>query len=236
MEENKDLPVVVIESKRNNYELTIGDYNSTLKRDVDFGMITYVDKKTGETKNVSSKPTLYKSGAEKILLGMGVPYDIEIADSYKDHKEGFYYYEVIAKARDKDGNVIRVGLGCANTNEKNNGTASAFDTANSMLKKAKKRAVVDLAISLASASDWFVQDIEDTTNESRMSNLQSDEDFINSKQIKRIFAIAQSKEITTEQAKTLLVSWGFNSTKEIKVKDYDSICERLENYNKEENK
>ena len=103
-----------------------------------------------------------------------------------------------------------------------------------MLKKAKKRAVVDLAISLASASDWFVQDIEDTTNESRMSNLQSDEDFINSKQIKRIFAIAQSKEITTEQAKTLLVSWGFNSTKEIKVKDYDSICERLENYNKEE--
>ena len=33
-------------------------------------------------KNVSNKPTLYKSGAEKILLGLGVPYDIEneIAD------------------------------------------------------------------------------------------------------------------------------------------------------------
>ena len=233
MEDNKDLPLVVIEPKRNNYELSIGNYNQTLKRDVDFGMITYTDKRTGEVKNVSNKPTLYKSGAEKILLGMGVPYDIEIIDSYKDHKDGFYYYEVVAKARDAQGNVIRVGVGCANTNEKNNGTASAFDTANSMLKKAKKRAVVDLAISLASASDWFVQDIEDTQNETRMKNLQSDEDSINAKQIKRIFAIANSKEISTEKAKTLLASWGFASTKDIKVKDYDEICQKLENYGKE---
>ena len=228
MQENKDLPIVVIEPKRNNYELSIGNYNQTLKRDVDFGMITFTDKITGEIRNVSNKPTLYKSGAEKILLGMGVPYDIEIVDSYKDHKEGFYYYEVVAKAKDINGNVIRVGVGCANTNEKNNGTASAFETANSMLKKAKKRAIVDLAISLASASDWFVQDIEDTQNETRMKNLQSDDDAINSKQIKRIFAIANSKEISTEKAKTLLSSWGFASTKDIKVKDYDEICKKLE--------
>lgn len=233
MEENKEMPIVVIEPKRNNYDLTIGSYNSTLKRDVDFGMITYVDKRTGETKNVSNKPTLYKSGAEKILLGMGVPYDVEIIDSYKDYKEGFFYYEVMAKAYDNKGNVVRVGVGCANTNEKNNGTASAFDTANSMLKKAKKRAIVDLAISLASASDWFVQDIEDTQNEERMKNLQSDEDCINSKQIKRIFAIANNNEISTEKAKSLLAEWGFASTKDIKVKDYDEICDKLENYRKE---
>ena len=234
MEERNDLPAVSIKSNRNNYELTIAGVNQTLKRDVDFGMITYTDKRTGEVKNVSNKPTLYKSGAEKILLGMGVPYDVEIVDSYKDHKEGFYYYEVVAKAKDANGNVVRVGLGCANTNEKNNGTASAFDTANSMLKKAKKRAVVDLAISLASASDWFVQDIEDTQNETRMKNLQSDDDSINAKQIKRIFAIANSKEISTEKAKTLLASWGFSSTKDIKVKDYDEICEKLEKYEKGE--
>ena len=233
--QEQNLPPVIIEAKRNNYKIAIGNYQKTLKRDVDFGMITYVDKKTGQVKNVSNKPTLYKSGAEKILLGMGVPYDIEVIDSFKDHKEGFYYYEVMAKAKDQNGNVVRVGLGCANTNEKNNGTASAFDTANSMLKKAKKRAVVDLAISLASASDWFVQDIEDTQNEYRMKNLQSDEDSINAKQIKRIFAIANSKEITTEKAKNLLKSWGFESTKDIKVKDYDSICEKLEKYNEGDN-
>lgn len=233
MEESKELLMVNIEPKRNNYDLTIGSYSSTLKRDVDFGMITYVDKRTGETKNVSNKPTLYKSGAEKILLGMGVPYDVEIIDSYKDYTEGFFYYEVKAKAYDTKGNVVRVGVGCANTNEKNNGSASAFDTANSMLKKAKKRAIVDLAISLASASDWFVQDIEDTQNEERMKNLQSDEDCINAKQIKRIFAIANNNEISTEKAKSLLAEWGFVSTKDIKVKDYDAVCEKLENYKKE---
>lgn len=232
MEDKQDLPLVNIKTNRNNYELSIGNYNQTLKRDVDFGMITYKDKNTGEVKNVSDKPTLYKSGAEKILLGMRVPYDVEIIDSYKDHEKGFYYYEVMAKAKDMNGNVIRVGVGCANTNEKNNGKASAFDTANSMLKKAKKRAIVDLAISLASASDWFVQDIEDTQNETRMKNLQSDEDTINPKQIKRIFAIANSREISTEKAKSLLASWGFSSTKDIKVKDYDSICEKLEEYGK----
>ena len=82
MEENKELPIVYIEPRRNNYDLTIGSYNSTLKRDVDFGMITY-KANDGTIKNVSNKPTLYKSGAEKILLGLGVPYDIEIIDSYK---------------------------------------------------------------------------------------------------------------------------------------------------------
>lgn len=232
MEENKELPMVYIEPKRNNYDLTIGSYNSTLKRDVDFGMITY-KANDGTIKNVSNKPTLYKSGAEKILLGLGVPYDIEITDSYKDFKEGFFYYEVKAIAHDNKGNTVRVGIGCANTSEKNNGKASPFDTANSMLKKAKKRAIVDLAISLASASDWFVQDIEDTQNEERMKNLQSDEDCINAKQIKRIFAIANDNEISTEKAKYLLAEWGFASTKDIKVKDYDAVCEKLENYKKE---
>lgn len=232
MEDNKELPVVVIEAKRNNYDLTIGNYTSTLKRDVDFGMITY-KAKDGTIKNASDKPTLYKSGAEKILLGMGVPYSVEIVDSYKDFKEGFFYYEVMTKAYDRNGNVVRVGVGCANTNEKNNGNASAFDTANSMLKKAKKRSLVDLAISLASASDWFVQDIEDTKNEDRMKNLQSDEDCISAKQIKRIFAIAKTNEISIEKARSLLVEWGFASTKDIKVKDYDEVCEKLENYRKE---
>lgn len=234
-EKNSNIPQTTIVPVRNNYEITLNDTKQILKRDVDFGMITYIDKKTGEVKNVSDKPTLFKSGAEKILLGLQVPYDVEISDSYKDYKDGFFYYEVIVKARDKNGNIIRAGVGCANTREKNNGMAMAWDTANSMLKKAKKRAIVDLAISLASASDWFVQDIEDLKNEERASQLQQEDDFINPKQVKRIFAIAQSNEITIEKAKELLESWGYTSTKNIKVKDYDGICEKLQNYGKDKN-
>jgi hypothetical protein len=60
----------------------------------------------------------------------------------------------------------------------------------------------------------------------------SDNDPITTKQAKRIFAIASNNEITTEKAKQLLAEWGFASTKDITQKDYDSICEKLENYEK----
>lgn len=223
-------PKVEIKPYRNDYNINIGNFTTKLQRDVDFGMIL---KKDGTP--ITQRPTLYKSGAEKLLLGFGLPYDIEISDSYKDHENGYFYYEVKAIAKDKNGNIVRVGVGCANSKEKSNGFAGGFDVANSMLKKAKKRAIVDLALSLASCSDLFVQDIEDTTNETKAKELLKDDDAITPKQTKRIFAIAANNEITQEKAKSLLAEWGFTSTKEIKQKDYDKICEKLENNNKGDN-
>lgn len=235
MEENKNEVVVVdnmyvapkaeIKSYRNNYNVTIGENKYELVRDVDFGKVPK-----------AKTPSLYKAGAEKILLGFGLYYDVVLTDSYKDHKEGYFYYEHTARAYDQEGRIVRVGVGCANTAEKSTGFAKGFDTANSAMKKSKKRAVVDLALTLGGLSDAFTQDIEDENNEERASNLQKDEDVINPKQVKRIFAIASTNEISVEKAKELLASWGYASTKDIKVKDYDSVCERLENYNKGENK
>lgn len=235
MEENKNEVVVVdnmyvaprteIKSYRNNYNVTIGENKYELVRDVDFGKVPK-----------AKTPSLFKAGAEKILLGYGLYYDVVLTDSYKDHEKGYFYFEHTARAYDQQGRIVRVGVGCANTAEKSNGFATGFDTANSAMKKSKKRAVVDLALTLGGLSDAFTQDIEDENNEARASNLQKDDDFINAKQTKRIFAIASTAGITVEKAKELLASWGYTSTKDIKVKDYDSVCERLENYNKEENK
>lgn len=235
MEENKNEVVVVdnmyvaprteIKSYRNNYNVTIGENKYELVRDVDFGKVPK-----------AKTPSLFKAGAEKILLGYGLYYDVVLTDSYKDHEKGYFYFEHTARAYDQQGRIVRVGVGCANTAEKSNGFATGFDTANSAMKKSKKRAVVDLALTLGGLSDAFTQDIEDENNEARASNLQKDDDFINAKQTKRIFAIASTSGITVEKAKELLASWGYTSTKDIKVKDYDSVCERLENYNKEEKK
>ena len=111
--------------------------------------------------------------------------------------------------------------------------AGGYNSANNCLKKAKKRAVVDLALTLGALSNAFTQDIEDDNNEQRASQLLSDNDPITPKQAKRIFAIASQNEITTEKAKELLTSWGFASTKDIKQKDYDEVCQKLENYAKE---
>lgn len=224
MENNLTLynaPKTELKAKRNNYELTIGNFTGTLIRDIDFGKIPK-----------TTKPILFKSGAEKVLLGFGLYYNTEITDSYKDYKTGLFYYEVKATAYDQQGRVVRTGVGCCNTNESGFGTANSYNSANNALKKAKKRAVVDLALTLGCLSDAFTQDLEDDNNEKRASELLKDTDFITPKQVKRIFAIASNNEITTDKAKSLLAEWGFESTKTITQADYDMVCEKLENYNK----
>lgn len=216
-----EAPKTEIQLKRNNYNVQIGNYQCQLVRDVDFGKVPK-----------AITPSLWKSGAEKILLGYGLYYDTIITDSYKDYQKGLFYYEVKAVAYDQEGRIVRTGVGCCNTSESGFGMAGAFNSANNALKKAKKRAVVDLALTLGSLSNCFTQDIEDDNNETKAQQLLSDNDPITSKQAKRIFAIASNNEITTEKAKQLLAEWGFASTKDITQKDYDSICEKLENYGK----
>lgn len=218
-----EAPKTELKLYRNNYNVQIGNYSCELIRDVDFGKVPK-----------AKTPTLFKSGAEKVLLGYGLYYDTEIVDTYKDFQHGVFYYEVIAKAYDQNGKVVRTGVGCCNTNESSFGTAGGYNSANNCLKKAKKRAVVDLALTLGSLSNAFTQDTEDDNNEQRASQLLSDNDPITPKQTKRIFAIASTNGITIEQAKALLVTWGFESTKSITQKDYDQICEKLENYKRGE--
>lgn len=230
MQENEvviyDKPSASITPYRNNYIVDIGGQNFTLKRNEDFGML---QRKDGS--NITTKPTLFKSGAHKILTAFGLTYLNEITDSCKMHDKGYFYYEVKTTAY-YNGQAVRSGFGCANTSESANGTASGYNTANSMLKKAEKRSEVDLAIKLADASAWFNADLEDTENDKRAGQILHDDDAITPKQKKRIFAIAATNEITVEKAKQLLVSWGFASTNDIRQKDYDEICEKLEKYGK----
>lgn len=214
-----DVAKPVVEAKRNNYTVRIGNYECTLIRDVDFGKVPK-----------AKTPSLWKSGAEKILMGYRLYYDCVLTDSHKDYTNGFFYYEFTARAYDTEGRIVRAGVGCANTNESSFGFAGGFNSANSAIKKAKKRAVVDLAITLGSLSDMFTQDIEDDNNEQRAAQIVRDNDPITPKQTKRLFAIAANKEITAEKAKLLLAEWGFTSTKDITQKDYDDVCKRFEEY------
>lgn len=222
-----DVPKAEIKPYRNNYQIIIGNTSFDLKRDVDFGMIT---KKDGSP--ISQKPTLFKSGAHRILTAFGLAYTSEMIDKFIDFQNGFFYFAFRTTAY-ANGVPVRTGYGCANTNEKSSGFASGFDMANTKMKLAEKRAEVDLAIKLADAAAWFVGDLEDTNVEKMASQLQKDDDFINSKQIQRIFAIATSNGMTVEKAKQVLKSMGYESTKSIKVKDYDKICEEIEQYAKE---
>lgn len=233
MEQNNGIvvyqtPKTEIKPYRNNYNVLIGDKQIELKRNIDFGMIL---RKDGSP--ITNKPTLMKSGASKLLTAFGLTYLNEVIDSCKMHDKGYFYYEVKTTAY-FNGQPVRTGLGSANSSESANGNASGFNLANNMLKKAEKRSEVDLAIKLADASGWFVADLEDTQLEQQANSLVHDDDAITPKQVKRIFAIASANEITIEKAKELLASWGYASTKDIKQKHYDEVCEKLENYRKGE--
>lgn len=228
------LPALVTQRK-GNYELAIPNgATRTLERDIDFG--NPVNKKTG--KNVFPQPILYKGGAEKIVHDYRVFDRYEIMSAIEDFENGIFFYRfkcslVAYEQATRHEVVVKEGYGSSNSRESKSGAASGFDLANSVLKNARKRSMVDAAISLAGLSSIFTQDLE---NESFMNSATEittakETDPITSKQRQRIFAIAANQGMTTERTRTWLKAAGFASTKDILQKDYDSLCEKLEGTN-----
>lgn len=213
-------PTVVNKGKNYMIDSGCGLPPVQLKRDVDFGVIP-------KTK----KPSLYKAGAEKIALAYGLchRYHIESKIEKADDDPLFYYLIRCDLVKIIDGAeyVIVSAYGSANSKEKRNGFNGAYDSANSAVKMAQKRALVGAALALCSGSDMFTQDIEDETFMASAAELLKPDDperTISTQQIRRIYAIAASEGLTPEQAKTHLAAMGITSTKQIKQKDYDAVC------------
>ena len=213
----------IVEAKRMNYAITVpGGGSAILKREVDFGVIP-------KTK----RPSLYKSGAEKIAFAYGLMQRYHIECRVEETEpEPFFFYVVrcdLVKLLPTGQEIIFTsGYGSANTKEKRNGFNGAFDSANSSLKMAQKRALVSAAISICGGSDLFTQDIEDESfvekNYAEIKQTTDDEAPVTSKQIKRLYAIGAEAGRNVEQIKQLLSAKGYTSTKDIKQKDYDEVC------------
>lgn len=177
----------------------------------------------------TSKPTLLKPGAEKLLVMMGLRSEFEIADSTRDFKEGFFQYQVRCKLF-KGEVLITEGLGSCNTKEKKYINQDPFTIDNTILKMAKKRALVDAALLVGSLSDIFTQDLEDMDlggqQVSNQKKYYTDQDGTISKaQAKRIFAIAQGNADIVRQ---VLDKYGYKNSEDIKKTDYNNICTEVE--------
>lgn len=116
----------------------------------DYGMIPY-----------SSKPTLLKSGAEKILNYLGLIARTEIVNRVEDYNVGFFSYECKVYLIDYNGVVKGEGIGITNTREGKYAKSSGYAVQNTVLKMAKKRALVDAALNVGNLSSRFTQDVED---------------------------------------------------------------------------
>lgn len=108
----------------------------------------------------TNKPTLLKPGAEKIVMMMGLSSRYEIMDKVEDYEKGFFSYNIRCTLS-RNGFDICEGVGNCNSRESKYVKADPYSIANTILKMAKKRAYVDAALSVASLSDIFTQDLED---------------------------------------------------------------------------
>jgi len=218
---------IEVKTQRGNYQLiaALGGTDQVLKRDVDFGVIP-------KTK----KPTLFKSGAEKVCKAFGVfPIYEETSCIENIGDNPIFFYKIkceLVKYDPMTGNkyVLGNGFGSANSSEKRCGFQGAYDAANGCLKMSQTRALRAAALSLGGLSDMFTQDLdnEDFMNGSQQLIDSNDDNApINAKQVKRIFAIAADKGMNVEQAKVRLNALGFASTKEVLQKDYDRVCEAM---------
>ena len=217
--------VTQVTARGNGYIVGYGEREAKLVRDEDFG-------KVGKSK----KPSLFKSGAENVLYVHGLldRYTLEAAHEHTEGEDVFFFYRFrcdLVAARDGMELVVKSGWGSANTREGRSGMQSPWDGANSAIKMAKKRAMVDAAVSIGRLSGMFTQDMETEDFMERSSEVTADsgpDSSITPKQVKRLFALAATNGIGTEQAKAIIAAAGYASSKDIKQKDYDALCEAIE--------
>jgi len=190
---------------------------SQLKQNHDYGVIPG-----------TPKPTLLKPGAEKILMLMGLRSEFEIVDSTRDFETGFFQYQVRCKLYRGDV-LITEGLGASNTKERKYLKQDAFTIDNTVLKIAKKRALIDATLLVASLSEVFTQDIEDLDLDGQQINDQkvyTDQDGTISKaQAKRMFALAKGN---VEIVKQVINEYGYEKSDQVKKIEYDEICSKIE--------
>ena len=222
-----ELQPCIAKTDHENYRLTIGSKSILLRRNVDFGRY-----------GKANKPTILKSGAEKILLEYGITTKFFIENAVEhfgeDGSAPFFFYRVRGEFWKGD-TLITTTVASANSNESSCGRASKFDVANQRLKIARKRSLVDGAILIAGLGGLFTADLEDSTLETSdfkdvSSAVTRPNDFISAKQVKRLYTLCTQNSVDSDTAAKIIADAGYGSAREIKQKDYDAICNKIESF------
>lgn len=121
----------------------------------------------------TKKQSLYKAGAEKLMMLFGLGVRVKLADKELDRYENFAMFSYEAEVYHlKTGIVKATCIGTANSWEKKYKDRSVYiqgvfsgkeptpisDILNTLMKMAQKRAVVGAVILATGASDYFTQD------------------------------------------------------------------------------
>ena len=209
-------------AKKEDYIVTapFTGQQTTLKRGTDFGVIPG-----------TKQPSLFKAGAQKIANAFGLLQHFTVESSIENPETPVFFYRIrcdlIKIAQDGTEYVFASGHGSANTMERRNGRNSPWDSANATLKMAEKRALTAAVLSVSGLADLFTQDMENEDFMAQEVNIVKDDDVITKKQMKYLYATASSFNLTTEDAKNIIAEFGYKSSTEIKVKDFETIMETI---------
>ncbi len=110
----------------------------------------------------SRKPSLLKPGAEKLCDLFGFSKIVTILSRVENWDAPFLHYEVkVTLIHKSTGAIEAEGIGSCNSKEKKFLHQDTWTVANTLLKMAKKRALVDAVLSATRSSGLFTQDLEE---------------------------------------------------------------------------
>jgi hypothetical protein len=125
----------------------------------------------GKIPGTSGKPTLFKPGAEKLNAIFGLAPIVEVSSRLEDWDKGFVAYEIkVTLINKRTREIESEGIGSCNSRERKYVKQDAANMANTILKMAKKRALVDATLSAVRASGLFTQDVEDLAANGALNN------------------------------------------------------------------
>ncbi|SFA83111.1 hypothetical protein SAMN04488072_102177 [Lentibacillus halodurans] len=149
-----------------------------------------------------SKPTLLKPGAEKLCDAFGFTKTAEVVNRIEQWESGIFAYEVKTTLTRKDNGIVESeGLGSCNSKESSFQHQDPYTIVNTVLKMAKKRALIDAVLSATRSSGLFTQDIESFP---RQSNTKRGDEFVVKPQLYTIFRIVNDIDMSTEVAKEIM--------------------------------
>ena len=128
-----------------------------MQQNIDFGVI----------KGCGTKPVLLKAGAEKLLIAFNLFAEVEnyeIIDFPDFNREYKVKIKLISR---KDLVPVGAGIGSASTLEKKFKRDNPPDIWNTVLKMAKKRALIDAVLTSLGASMLFTQDLVESEEETK---------------------------------------------------------------------
>lgn len=185
-----------------------------------------------------AKPSLFKSGAEKLCDIYGFAKHVEITNRFEDWEKGFVNYEVKSTLINKRTGLVEAeGVGCCNSRERKYCKQDGFNISNTIMKMAKKRAIVDAVLSATRSSGIFSQDLEDLKGDKASTPLRvlpsqsiQPDKLVTQKQLTDIFTLIKSQQIPIDRAKSLMVErYKFDESRKLSSSMADDFLDYLRN-------